>query len=477
MRGRAAASAWWRAMRVLALAGACAWPDGARAQALGFRQVYDMAAAADPTWLAAQARERADSEERSLGRSGLLPNLSYRYTRARNWSQARQQTVLGTSTQDYRYSSYASGFTLSQPLFDAAAFAQYREGQARADAAGLTLERAHQALAVRVLQAYTDVLYADDALALARAQERALHEDARRAARFVAGGEGTRTDQVEVEARARIVQAQTIEAQDLARDARNALRAIAGPAMGGAPLAPLHAAGLDVLRDDARDLAAWRALALTRNPELAAQRQLVEASRQRYRAARAGHYPTVRLYARQQLTDSNAENQIGQRYDTSTVGIELSIPLYSGGHTSAASAQALAQQEEAAHELQASTWAMLDDLERQYYTVSSSRRRIAAYRQAAEAAAERVHATRRSVEGGERTSLDVLDAQRQQYESLRDLARARYDYLLAWLTLRWQAGVLSQDDVVRVGTLFADAPPARSLRDPAGRHQNIHGQK
>ncbi len=417
-------------------------PVGAGAQALDFRQAYAMALGADPTWQAARARERADAEELALGRSGLLPSLSYHYSRARNDTTSRQQSRWGTLEQRSRYGSYASGFTLSQPLFDAAAFAQYQAGRERAEAAGLTLARARQALAVRVLQAYTAVLAAQRALALTQAQGRSLQEDARRSARFVAAGQGTRTDQLEIEAR------------DQLREARNALRAIVGPALADRPLAPVDLGGLARLAVDEHDLAGWRALALDGNPELQAQRHLLQASRQRYEAARAGHLPTARLYARKQLTNSNGENQIGQRYDSGSVGIEVSIPLYSGGRTSAASGQALAEQEEAQHKLQAATWALLDDLERQFHTFASSGQRIAAYQQAADAAGLRVQATRRSVQGGERTNLDVLDAERQRFEALRDLDRARYDHLLSWLTLRWQAGVLDDADVARVGTLF-----------------------
>ena len=87
------------------------------------------------------------------------------------------------------------------------------------------------------------------------------------------------------------------------------------------------------------DLSLIHILALDGNPEIQAQRHLVQASRQRYEAARAGHLPTARLYARKQLTNSNGENQIGQHYDTGSIGIEVSIPLYSGGRTSAASGQ------------------------------------------------------------------------------------------------------------------------------------------
>ncbi len=447
----------WRGARAAAwmLMGALLLPALGAAQALDFQQAYTMALASDPTWQAAQARQRADAQEEALGRGGLLPNLSYHYSGARNDTSSRQETRFGTLEQRSRYASSASGFTLSQPLFDAAAFAQYRAGRERAEAGGLTLQRARQALAVRVLQAYTAVLYAQQALALTQSQGRSLQQDARRSERFVAAGQGTRTDQLEIEARARVVQAQEIEAQDKLRDARNALGAIVGPALAEQPLAPLRAAALAGLAVEGRDLPAWRELALASNPELLAQRHLLEASRQRYEAARAGHLPTARLVARKQLTHSNGDNQIGQRYDTGSVGIEVSIPLYSGGRTSAASGQALAEQEETQHKLDAATWALLDDLARQFHTFASSRARIAAYRQAAEAAALRVQATRRSVLGGERTNLDVLDAERQRFEALRELDRARYDNLLAWLTLRWQAGVLDDEDVARIGALFA----------------------
>jgi protease secretion system outer membrane protein len=80
--------------------------------------------------------------------------------------------------------------------------------------------------------------------------------------------------------------------------------------------------------------------------------------------------------------------------------------------------------------------------------------RIEACGKAAIAAGERLPATRRSIAGGERTNLDALDAERQRVEAQRDLARARYDYLLGWLSLRWQAGPLDDADIARVGACF-----------------------
>ena len=428
------------------------------AMALDFRQAYELALQHDPTWQAARSESAAGSHEQALGRAALLPNLSYRYSRMRNDAEIRQDTVAGATRQDLAYSSYSSGFTLTQPLFDAAAFAQYREGKARAEAAGLTLERARQALAVRVLQAYTDALYAEEEVALMRAHGRALEEEAERSRRFVAGGEGTRTDQMEIEAQRRLVEAQLIEAEDRRQDARNALAVLIGHSPGAA-LAPL--------RDDARlqtpalpPLDEWRERAVAHNPELAAQRSLLEATRQQRNQQRAGHLPSVRLVARSQITDSNAENQVGQRYDTDSIGVEVQVPLYTGGRVRAASRQASDSLEQARFELDGAMAELLNDVERQYRMTLSSQRRIEAYRDAVAAAEARLDATRRSILGGERTNLDALNAEQQHVEAQRDLARARYDYLLAWLSLRWQAGVLDGGDIERVADSHGMSSPS-----------------
>lgn len=427
------------------------------AQALDFQTAYDYARQYDPTWLAAQNARDAGQQERALGRSRLLPTLGYRYSYARNHSDVEQSTPRGTTTNDMRYSSHTSAVTLTQPLLDAAAFAQYQAGKARAEAAEATLARAYQALAVRVLQAYTDALYAEDDIALAEAHLRALEEESEKSAQFVAYGEGTRTDQLEISAQTRLVEARLIEAEDRLQDAHNALDLLIGqrPAT---PLAPLRPEAWAMLAAQAQasdtTLDEWQTLALAHNPELAAQRSALDASRHQVHAQYAGHLPTVQLYARSQISDSSSENTIGQRYDTDSIGVEVNLPLYSGGRVVAASRQAQSTFEQQRHELDAATAEILNNVERQYRLVRSSQRREEAYRQSVEAATQRVEATQRSLEGGERTHLDVLDAESQRFEALRDLARARYDYLVAWLSLRWQAGQLDDSDIAQVANYF-----------------------
>ncbi|RIA46204.1 protease secretion system outer membrane protein [Hephaestia caeni] len=424
---------------------------------IDFLRAYELALEADPTWLAAQARQRADAQARAIARAGLRPNLNYSYDRARNWSDITEALPNGDVTSNTIYNSYSSSFVLSQPLFNAAAGARYRVGRAQAEAGEFTEERARQALAVRVLQAYSDLLFAIDDLKLAESYVTALDEDLRRVERFVVLGEGTRTDRAEVEAQQHLAAARVLEARDRLRAARNGLRILVGPLPMGDPVS-LNERCLPLV-GPAEPLDMWRERLLAHNPELAAQRSMVQAAVAQVDQQRAGGLPTVAAFARHRTSDSDGENVIGQHFRTATVGIQVRVPLYSGGGVSASTTQARNALEEARHKLDAAIFELIDDLEKQYSLVEMSPSRIDAYARAASASAERVRATQRSIVGGERTNLDALDAERQRLEAQRDLARARYDYLLGWLSLRWQAGTLDDADITRVGTCFQATRP------------------
>src|SRR6218665_1894046 len=132
------------------------------ASALDLRDAYALALRHDPTFHAALAEHDAGQEERVIGRAGLLPKLSYSYNNARNDSEVTQSTSVGSITNERDYRSYSSTFTLQQPLFDYAAWAQYRQGSAKALLADERLRSRSQELAVRLFGAYSDALFASD---------------------------------------------------------------------------------------------------------------------------------------------------------------------------------------------------------------------------------------------------------------------------------------------------------------------------
>jgi len=86
--------------------------------------------------------------------------------------------------------------------------------------------------------------------------------------------------------------------------------------------------------------------------------------------------------------------------------------------------------------------------------VLSSTFKIKALEQSVESAALLVIATQKSMQGGIRTNLDVLDARKQLFEAKRDLSAARYNYLVAYINLKKAAGNLTVADLEKIAPHF-----------------------
>nr|WP_258231319.1 TolC family protein [Achromobacter pulmonis] len=139
---------------------------------------------------------------------------------------------------------------------------------------------------------------------------------------------------------------------------------------------------------------------------------------------------------------------------TSSIGLQVSIPIFSGGGTSAALRQAVDNKERLRLESEAKALEVLNDLRRQFNLHNSSAAKLKAYRLAAASARELILAMRKSVASGERVNADVLDAEQRYFDALRNLARARYAYLQAGLKIRYLAGTLTAGDVRAVSEYF-----------------------
>jgi len=153
--------------------------------------------------------------------------------------------------------------------------------------------------------------------------------------------------------------------------------------------------------------------------------------------------------------ESESGNTYNQRYDTNTIGIEVSLPLYAGGGVSASTRQASRSMEQAEYELDGKTRETLIELRRQFSACLSGVNKLRAYQKALTSAEALVVSTKQSILGGERVNLDALNAEQQLYTTRRDLAQARYDYLMAWTKLHYYAGTLREEDLARVDEAFA----------------------
>ena len=422
-------------------------------QALGLLDAYDLALRNDPTFQAAIQEREAGEENRIIGRAGLLPNLSWSYNNSRNESEVTQSTAVGNVTSDRDYRSYASTLTLQQPLLDYEAYARYRQGAAQALFADERFRGKSQELAVRVLSAYSQALLAQERIELSRAQKRAYAERLQLNERLLKGGEGTRTDLLETQARLSLAQAEEIESLDTQDAALRELEAIIGEPLQIEELAPLTRQ-FDLPPLEPSRFETWRDLAMANNPELKSQHHALDAAEYEVERKRAGHMPKVSLYASSRQTSSDSESSYNQKYDTNSVGIQVSLPLFAGGSVSASTRQAANQLSQAQYELDAQTARTLIELRKQFNLNTSGAAKVRAYEMAVSSATALVTATKKSVTGGERVNLDVLDAEQQLFTARRDLADARHAYLLARIQLKYFAGLLNEQDLRALAGYF-----------------------
>lgn len=447
-----------KACAVLALASGLV-VGGAQAAPLNLLQAYQAALQNDPAYRSAIYENQAGQEARIMGRSNLLPKLSGRFATGKNQADITQtgKNVLGqpvTQTTHPDYTSVNAGLTLRQPLINFEALALYNQGVAKTNYSDAQFVGRSQDLMLRLVAAYSDAQYSEDQLALTVAQRDAYREQMHVNERLFKQGEGTRTDMLETEARANLAEAQVLEAQDNVTVARNTLAGIVG--MEVTELSPLNQ-DFRLLPLHPVTFQAWRDLAMTGNAEIVALGYAVEIAREEINRQRAGHAPSMDFVGSYSKQKSSTTNTLNQEDKVVSIGVELNIPLFSGGYTSAATRQAVANYEKARSDLDVKVNQISVELRKQFSLMQSAGPRIDALVKSADSASLLVTATRQSIKGGVRINLDLLNAQQQLYTSRRDLALARYNYLLAYLRMRSAAGTLSQQDLGNIAGYFMAA--------------------
>ncbi len=443
--------------KLLVCAVANAWLAGgllysSSAGAMTLMQAYQAALEKDPTFLGAVEESKVGKEYSVLGRSNLLPQVSASYYASKVRADLTQPNFLGTATTTHPvYLSHSSVVQVRQPVFSLDALARYKQGKAQSQFYAAQFDSRVQELILRVTGAYIDALYSGEQLALVQAQRDAFIEQQKVNARLYEKGEGTKTDMLETQARLDLSEAQLLEAKDNQQNARAALAALVGDDVGELDqlrevfrLAPLPDGGFDSLKKSV----------LEHNPEIQAQTFAIESARQEYNKARSGHTPRVDFVASYSKGNADTLNTYTQESTNRSIGVQVNIPLYSGGAVNAQMRQAAASAEKAKYDLQAKVDKLTLDLRKDYAIIVSGAARIPALEKAVASAKLLVLATEQSIKGGVRINLDLLNAKQQLFTSQRDLAQARYNYLVSTLKVRSAAGTLGPEDVREVAAYF-----------------------
>ena len=409
------------------------------AWALDLKQVYEASVVNDAQVRASRASAEAVRERIPQANAQLMPNVALSAGRNYNDLTSTTPNLLGQeTTRQTHYLSGSQTLTVKQPLYRPYQLALLRQAEAQVEDAEATLQRDEQSLVVRAGEAYFEALLAEEQLKLIASQKSTYMTQLDAARKRVKAGSGTRTDIDEAQARLDLVVAQELEAKQNRDYTLHRIEVLTGQAIA-------NLAQLDVMRFVAKapipaDLEAWMARAENGSPELQSLQSQIEIARQEIEKSKAGHMPTLDAVAQWSRTNSDSVTSVNYKYDNKMIGLQLSIPIFSGGYVSSTVRQAVASETRAREMLEATRRDLRVRVHREFRGVTEGVLKIAALEQAVRSAETALESNQRSFEAGIRTTLDVLNAEQQKTTALRDLAQARYLYLVSLMRLRSLAG-------------------------------------
>jgi protease secretion system outer membrane protein len=309
-------------------------------------------------------------------------------------------------------------------------------------------------LLIRVLQAYVELLYGIDQLDYQTAERDAFQEQFRANTKLRKFGEATRTDVLESQSALGVSEVKVLEARDAIQTSKMKLAGILGiPAKDINQLAKLSPQ-FKVVNLQEKSFEEWQQLAIDNNTELKAAKNTIEITKQDYKRSDAGRYPVLNLVGMTSTQESNTVTSINQTYNQNYIGVQLSLNLYSGGEVTARARQASALHEKSMADYDSIKAKVMTELQKQYDALSSGQQKVAALTNATQSGELLVKAMAQSVRNGERTNVDVLLAQKNLFNTRKDLAQAKYNYLLAYLKLRQQGGMIDLIDFQKIATYF-----------------------
>lgn len=411
-------------------------------------ETYHTALSNDPVFAAARAARQAGQEKLPQGRSLLLPNINLSANTTYNDSTTTYGGMTPFPSGTNRYSSHGYGVNLTQPLYREQNRVTYNEAFLQVAYSEVQFKIAEQDLILRVAQAYFDVLMAQDNVQLSGAQKAAISEQLEQARRNFEVGTSTITDTYEAQARYDLTSAQEIAAQSNLEVRQRTLQQLTNSMPGslrqlGAQFNP------EMMQPD--DMEKWVDNAMQHNLQLDAARIAADLAEKEVARNRGGHYPTVDLVASHTQNNSSGGN-LGVSSDTrtSSIGVQLNIPIYQGGAISSRQREAEANRERAKDDLENARRTAALQARQAYLGMVNGIAQVKALQQALKSSESVLEASKMGQEVGVRTNLDVLNAQQQLYFTRRDLYQAEYNYLMSQLKLKAAVGTLSVNDLQRV---------------------------
>lgn len=420
--------------------------------AANLADVYKLAKASDPKYQSSRYELESTDYVKDQALAGLLPTLAFEKTHTISNQEIISNANKVYSTGSTRFATKNESLTLSQPIFKAVAWLSFRQAGTKIKQAAATFAVAEHDLILRTSTAYISILAARDALFFAQAERDAIKSNFRLAEGQYENGLAAIVILHDAKARYALKEASVVTAENALDDAFQALREITGKMI--TEIAPLRNE-IPLALPAPNDMSKWLVMAEENNPLLESRRYATEVALQEVDKQRSGHLPVLDLVATSNRRDAGGSLfGGGSVVQTNDIMLRFTLPIYSGGLTTALTAENYSRYQISLANLERDGRQVERQVRSAYQGEVGGIGLVKAF---SESVVSNESARSLKFEGfksGIGTMLGVLNAERDLYAAKRDLAKARYDFLLNGLRLKQAAGSLSEADLVAMNDML-----------------------
>lgn len=438
-------------------------------QAEDLLQVYQKAKDSNPELRKSLAERNQAFEKINEARGSLLPQLGL--------GASADYKSGYRDARDTESNSIGANLTLTQSVFNMALWRQLNIQEKTAGMSDVTYQTSQQKLILDTATAYFDVLRAIDSLSFIEAQKEQVYRQLDQTTQRFNVGLVAITDVQNARANYDSVLAQEVAGRNQLDNALEKLRQVSG-------IYYINLASLNIARFSTTSPDSIEKLlkdAEERNLSLLSARLGQDLARENIRLAQSGHLPTVDLNASTGVSNSRNHdhrsdalaNHSNSYSGQNSIGLSVSIPLYTGGRTSSQVEQAQYGFTSASEQLESVYRSIVQIARSSYNNISASISSIKAYQQVVVSAQSSLDATEAGYQVGTRTIVDVLNATTTLYDAKQKLSNARYDYLINQLNIEYARGTLNENDLIQLnnalGAEISTSPDSiiRPLTSPA----------
>ncbi|ROH85363.1 hypothetical protein ED236_10985 [Pseudomethylobacillus aquaticus] len=414
--------------------------------------LYEKAVQYDAQYRAAVAETAADREEINKAAAPFRPRVQFTSNYGRGLTDRTADTPTGDVNSTLNYTLQNHALSIRQSLFNAEARAAYRSTEASIRSSESQLNKEQVSLMTRVANAYFEFLFAQQRIKVTEEKIRAVSAQRDQAQRRYDLGEGTITEISEADTNLELAEVELEDALNTFSLHQQTLIRLTGEPV--ERVAPLNLDVLPTSMPDGMQLADWISQAETNNPDIITGRHALDVAREEVSRKQAGHYPTLDLVGVRSISENDNNNTLGLRFDSTTLALQLSVPLYGGGLTSANVRQAESRVIAAQAQLDQRMLETRNQVQRYYNTIQTTLRSIRAYTQAVASSEVALEGTQHGFLAGLRSNIDVLNAQQKVFMNRLQLTKSQYLLVNDLINLRVTAGELQASNVSSLQRYF-----------------------